>query len=127
LDAGNGSGGSTTGPLPHFRKASFLARFPFCYLDISDADLPLKVKVTGWSPFIPTDDDNSSLPVASLEYHFVNTGATTIESIFSFNAKNFLKIDAGRNSILSAKNGFILSEQERRRNRSEPTSRSSRR
>ena len=110
LDAGNGSGGSTTG-LPHFRKASFLARFPFCYLDITDADLPLKVKVTGWSPFIPTDDDNSSLPVAALEYHFVNTGAKTIDSIFSFNAKNFLKIEEGKNSISPVKNGFILSEE----------------
>ncbi len=61
-DAGNGSAGATTG-LPRFRNASFLMRFPFAYLDISDDDLPLKVKITGWSPFIPTDDDNSGLPV----------------------------------------------------------------
>src|SRR5205814_704901 len=59
-DAGNGLGGATTG-LPHFRNASFTTKFPFGYLDISDPDLLLKVMVTGWSPFIPTDDDNSSL------------------------------------------------------------------
>src|SRR6476469_4361576 len=64
-DAGNGSGGATTG-LPHFHNASFNVKFPFAYLDMSDADLPLKVQVTGWSPFIPTDEDNSGLPVGSL-------------------------------------------------------------
>ena len=109
-DAGNGSTGLTTG-LPHFRNASFLARFPFGHLDISDADLPLKVKVTGWSPFIPTDDDNSSLPVAALEYHFVNTGTKTLDAIFSFNTKNFVRINQGRNKISAAKNGFIITEE----------------
>ncbi|HEV8273831.1 MAG TPA: GH116 family glycosyl hydrolase [Chitinophagaceae bacterium] len=109
-DAGNGSGGATTG-LPRFRNASFLSRFPFGYLDISDNDLPLKIKVTGWSPFIPGDDNNSSLPVAALEYRFVNTGPTSVDAIFSFNSKNFVKVDKGKNSISSVKNGFVLTEE----------------
>jgi uncharacterized protein (DUF608 family) len=109
-DAGNGAAGSTTG-LPRFRNASFLARFPFGYLDISYNDLPLKIKITGWSPFIPTEDDNSSLPVAALEYHFVNTGAETIDAIFSFNSKNFVEINNGKSSISSTKNGFVLTEE----------------
>jgi uncharacterized protein (DUF608 family) len=109
LNAGNGSEGSTTG-LPRFRNASFLARFPFGHLDISDEDLPLKIKITGWSPFIPTDDNNSSLPVAAMEYHFVNTSKTKIDAVFSFNAKNFVKVDSGKNKISSTKNGFIITE-----------------
>jgi len=108
--AGNGLEGSTTG-LPRFRNASLLTRFPFSYLDISDNDLPLKTKVTGWSPFIPTDDDNSSLPVAALEYQFINTGNTSVDAIFSFNSKNFVKVDDGKNKITAAKNGFILTEE----------------
>ena len=109
-DAGNGSTGLTTG-LPHFRNASFIARFPFGYLDISDPDLPLKIKVTGWSPFIPTDDDNSGLPVAALEYHFVNTGTKTFDAIFSFNTKNFVRVNQGSNKITGTKNGFIITEE----------------
>jgi uncharacterized protein (DUF608 family) len=97
--------------LPRFEKASFLARFPFGYLDISDNDIPLKIKVTGWSPFIPTDDDNSSLPVAALEYYLTNTGAETIDAVFSFNSKNFVQIHNGKNSISSVKNGFVLTEE----------------
>jgi uncharacterized protein (DUF608 family) len=109
-DAGNGAGGATTG-LPRFRNASFLSRFPFGYIDISDNDLPLKIKVTGWSPFIPGDENNSSLPVAALEYQFINTGITQVDAIFSFNSMNFVSIDKGKNSISSAKNGFVLTEE----------------
>ncbi|MEP6947902.1 MAG: GH116 family glycosyl hydrolase [Ginsengibacter sp.] len=108
-DAGNGSGGATTG-LPHFHNASFNVKFPFAYLDLTDADLPFKVEVTGWSPFIPTDDDNSSLPVGALEYKFTNIGKASAEAVFSFNSKNFLKIDQGKNSIRAIQNGFILME-----------------
>ena len=108
-DAGNGAGGATTG-LPHFRKCSFTSKFPFAVIDISDADLPLKVQLTGWSPFIPTDENNSSLPVGAIEYMFTNTGTTTAEAVFSFNAKNFLTIEKGNNSIRPVQNGFILTE-----------------
>ena len=110
-DAGNGYGlgGSTTG-LPRFHHASLLTRFPFAHLDLTDNDLPLKVRVTAWSPFIPTDDDNSSLPLGAFEYKFVNKGISTLDAVFSFNAKNFVKVDDGKNSINKIKNGFILSE-----------------
>jgi uncharacterized protein (DUF608 family) len=110
LNSGLGSEGSTIG-LPRFRNASFLARFPFAHIYISDNDLPLKIKITGWSPFIPTDEDNASLPVAGLEYHFINTGATKLDAVFSFNTKNFVKVDNGKNNISSTKNGFIISEE----------------
>ncbi len=109
-DAGNGLGGSTTG-LPHFRKASFNAKFPFAYLNVSDDDLQLKVQVTGWSPFIPTDDDNSSLPAGAMEYKFTNIGNSPVEAVFSFNSKKFLKIEKGKNLIRSFPNGFVLSEE----------------
>jgi uncharacterized protein (DUF608 family) len=108
-DAGNGLGGATTG-LPHFHHASFLARFPFGYLDLSDGDLPLSVQVTGWNPFIPTDDDHSSLPVGAMEYRIINTGHENLEAVFSFNANNFLKEEKGKNKIAPLQNGFILSE-----------------
>src|SRR5579862_295667 len=110
LNSGLGSEGATIG-LPRFQNASFLARFPFGVIDISDRDLPLTVRITGWSPFIPADQDNASLPVAGLEYHFVNTGEAKLDAIFSFNTKNFVKVKNGKNSISTTKNGFIISEE----------------
>ena len=108
--AGNGLGGATTG-LPHFQKAVFKARFPFATIDLTDKDLPLKVQMTGWSPFIPTEEDNSSLPVGAIEYKFTNKSTTPTDAVFSFNARNFLRIESGANSIYSMPKGFVLHEQ----------------
>jgi uncharacterized protein (DUF608 family) len=80
---GNGASGSSYG-LPRFREASFLARFPFGTVTLNDSKIPLEVKVTGWSPFIPGDEDNASLPVGALEYTFKNSTSSSREVIFSF-------------------------------------------
>jgi len=108
-DAGNGLSGSTTG-LPHFHSASFKTEFPFGHIELTDKDLPLDVKITGWSPFIPTDEDNSSLPGGAIEYTFTNTGKAEIDAVFSFNSKNFLRVDDGKNAIRETRGGFILFE-----------------
>ncbi len=108
-DAGNGDTGSTTG-LPRFRNTEFLTRFPFGIISLSDPDHPIQAEITGWSPFIPGDDRNSSLPVAALEYSFTNKGTKTYDQVFSFNTKNFLRLDEGRNKIDPYSNGFILAE-----------------
>ena len=104
---GNGASGSSYG-LPRFENAKFIARFPFGTVVLADEDIPLDIKITGWSPFIPGEADNSSLPVGSIEYHFKNNTNTTIEAVFSYNTKNFMAIGREGNTIKSTKNGFIL-------------------
>ena len=54
--------------LPRFREASFDGAFPFGTVHLADKDLPVKVAIRGFSPFVPGDSAASSLPVASLEY-----------------------------------------------------------
>lgn len=106
--SGNGDAGATYG-LPRYSVAEFTTRFPFGAVKLLDTDLPLEVKITGWSPFIPTDEDNSSLPAGALEYKFKNTGTKSVEAVFSLNTKNFLATDhEANNSIQSIKNGFVL-------------------
>ena len=68
---GGGLGGTTYG-LPRFANATFKSRFPFGVVALTDPQVPLSVEITGWSPFEPGDPDNSSLPVAALEYRFTN-------------------------------------------------------
>jgi uncharacterized protein (DUF608 family) len=76
--------------LPRFETASFRAHFPFARVELSDAALPISARVTGWSPFEPGDADNSSLPVAGLEYTFTHVGDEELDAVFSFNVRNFL-------------------------------------
>jgi uncharacterized protein (DUF608 family) len=104
---GNGASGMSYG-LPRFQEASFLARFPFGSVTLKDPAIPLGVTLTGWSPFIPGDADNSSLPVGGLEYSFNNPTASTVETVFSFNTKNFMAAAPEKNGVMAIKNGFVL-------------------
>lgn len=115
---GGGSGDNSYG-FPRFSKATFNARFPFGEIKLEDSDIPMAVSITGWSPFIPTDTDNSSLPVGSLEYTFKNTSDKTLEAAFSYHAQNFMKIELPStwggtyeegSSIAGIKNGFLLQQ-----------------
>ena len=109
--SGNGDAGATYG-LPRYSVAEFTTRFPFGTVKLLDSDLPIEVKITGWSPFIPTDEDNSSLPAGSLEYRFKNTGTKSVEAVFSFNSKNFVASDNdAKNSIQATNNGFVLAQE----------------
>jgi uncharacterized protein (DUF608 family) len=104
-----GGGAGTTYGLPRFNEAVFLARFPFATINCKDNDIPLEVQITGWSPFIPTDADNSSLPVGALEYKFANNGSQSVEAVFSYNAKHFVgRQGGGKRSVRSIDKGFIV-------------------
>lgn len=103
---GNGGGNRNYG-LPRFENGSFLARFPFATIELQDKDIPLEIEISGWSPFIPTDEDNSSLPVGVLEYHFKNTSGKKIDAVFSYNSKNFID---EKGNISALRNGFRLTK-----------------
>jgi uncharacterized protein (DUF608 family) len=103
----NGAEGTTYG-LPRFSKAVFETRFPFGTITLSDRRLPLNVQLTGWSPFEPGDADNSSLPVAALEYRFTNKSHSPIEAVFSFNAKNVLASGSNPRAVRPISGGFIF-------------------
>ncbi|GAG36828.1 unnamed protein product, partial [marine sediment metagenome] len=105
---GGGGRGATYG-LPRFRQVSFDARFPFARISLSDAAVPVAVEITGWSPFTPPEPDDSSLPVAALEFRFVNKTDKEIEAVYSFNSKNFMAVVNAHGPVVrKAKGGFEL-------------------
>jgi uncharacterized protein (DUF608 family) len=117
--SGNGNSNSKYG-FPRFEQAHFTARFPFGNVSLRDSDIPLEVEITGWSPFIPGDEDNSSLPVAALEYTFTNQTDSTLDMVFSYHSENSMRIKEESpfrarypipgHSIQKTPNGFILSQ-----------------
>jgi len=109
---GSGNGlGSTTWGLPRFKENTFLARFPFAEIELKDNEMPLAVQIKAWSPFIPTDEDNSGLPAGAIEYTFTNTGKESVDAIFSYFSRNFMFINRkGVSMVKPMTNGFILSQ-----------------
>ncbi len=105
-----GAPGTSFG-FPRFDEAEFDARFPFGTVSLKDADIPMEISITGWSPFIPLDKDNSSLPCGALEYRFVNTGNSEVDAVFSYNTVNFMGMPGCKNAVRPMSNGFILSNE----------------
>ncbi len=94
--------------LPRFKNVSFDAKFPFGTVILNDPKIPLKVQLTGWSPFVPGDADNSSLPVAALEFRFFNPTRHTIEATYCFTSRNMMSSRPDGGEILVTKNGFTF-------------------
>lgn len=64
--------------------------------------------------FIPTDADNSGLPVGALEYTFTNTSDEAVEAVFYYGANNnFMSANhkTAAASILPTATGFILTQE----------------
>ncbi len=96
---------NTTWGFPRFSKIiSFEARFPFAYIKLQDREFPVAVTITGWSPFIPTDQDNSGLPVGALEYKFANSTNKILKYVFSYSCRRF----NGFREFSSTENGFVF-------------------
>ena len=107
---GSGSGAPARSyGLPRFEEARFEARFPVARVNLRHSKTPLDVDLTGWSPFIPGNADDSSLPVAALEYRFVNNSRSPVDAVFSFHSANFmLELGAPGGSVLETQGGFVL-------------------
>ncbi|MFH0761733.1 MAG: GH116 family glycosyl hydrolase [Bacteroidota bacterium] len=103
---GTGDGrGSLYYGLPRFEKCRFITEFPSALIELADDDIPLDIAIRGWSPFIPGDADNSSLPVGSMDYTFTNISNQEIEAVFSWNSKNIISKNES-NEIIPCVNGF---------------------
>lgn len=79
------------GGLPRFREVEFRNAYPAVQINLVDERIPLEVKQRSWSPFIPVDPDNSSLPVAVIEWIITNPGKDAVDYSIGFTMENPLK------------------------------------
>jgi uncharacterized protein (DUF608 family) len=69
---GHGANRQTLAGVPHFREVDFYGRFPIADLVFRDERFPADVRLTAFSPFIPHNDRDSSMPAAMFEFDIVN-------------------------------------------------------
>src|SRR5690606_16984450 len=65
--------------LPHFADVTFRGEYPLAELAFADARFPGAVTLTAFSPFIPLNERDSSLPAAFFAYTLTNTTQEPIE------------------------------------------------
>lgn len=82
---------------PHFTDCEFKNFFPFAIIDFIERDFPLKLSLTAYSPFIPCDEDSSSLPIAIFNYRFKNLTRKKINISLSFSMMNPVGTDGTEN------------------------------
>ncbi len=63
-----------------FADISFQGQYPMGNVTYKDADFPIEVKLNAFSPFIPTNNEESGFPAIVMEYTLKNTGNSTVEA-----------------------------------------------
>ncbi len=95
LKAGGNLGGGHEG-IPRFRRCTFRGEYPLGYVRLSDPDVPIRISITAFSPFIPLDDKNSSIPCAILEYTLHNSSKHRVNYEFSYHLSHLAAAGAQR-------------------------------
>ncbi len=62
-----------------FADITFSGSYPMGHVEYRDPDAPVRVQLTAFSPFIPLNEDDSSLPATIMQYIVKNTGKEEIE------------------------------------------------
>ncbi|HEY6293787.1 MAG TPA: GH116 family glycosyl-hydrolase [Terriglobia bacterium] len=84
----SGLGSDNAPGLPRLESSVFTGEFPLSRVDFEDSELPVKVALEAFTPFIPLDADESGLPVALLRYRVTNPGKSTTRVAIAFSIDN---------------------------------------
>ena len=67
----------------HWSEISFTGEYPIGKVGYADADCPVTVAMEAFSPFIPLNVDDSSLPATVMEFTLTNKSAAAVEGEFA--------------------------------------------
>lgn len=85
--------------VPRFEHASFATAYPFGEVSLRDHSIPVEVKIKGFNPLIPGDEDKSGIPVAILSYEVTNTSLQVIDVSVCGSIRNFIGKDGSENVL----------------------------
>jgi uncharacterized protein (DUF608 family) len=63
-----------------WKTVTFIGSYPVGMVDYSDPDSPVSVRLEAFSPFIPLNTEESSLPVTFMRYTLKNTSGSAIQA-----------------------------------------------
>ena len=91
-EGAEGLGSANAPGLSRLASAKFTGEYPLAHIDFEDPELPVRVSLDAFSPFIPHDAEESGLPVAILRYRVTNPGASAAKVAIAFSIDNPVKV-----------------------------------
>jgi non-lysosomal glucosylceramidase len=79
--------------LPRMAGARLSARYPFAEVRFQDENLPVQVTLEAFTPFIPLNEDDSSIPGVVLRYRVRNESGNTVDVSVAGTLANLAGID----------------------------------
>jgi non-lysosomal glucosylceramidase len=107
---GNSGAIATNHGLPRFKEASFDAAYPFGQVNLRTPQVPVDVKIKAFNPLIPGDVDNSSIPIAVIDFELTNTTNKDISFSVCGTMQNFIGEDGSEGKAIGNKNTFLAEQ-----------------
>lgn len=85
---GFGPQSQTMAGMPHFQQSEFRGEYPIAQMTFADSAFPGQVQLAAFNPFIPLQEDDSSIPAAFFEWEIENTDAAQITYTICLSAGN---------------------------------------
>ena len=79
-----------------FRDTTFTGKYPIGEIEFRDPDCPISGKLQAYSPFVPLNADDSSLPATVMSYKFTNRSDKDIEFSVSGRMQNPICLQSAR-------------------------------
>ncbi len=79
--------------FPHMDRCELRGEYPFAWMDFFCDKMPVKVQLEAYNPFIPSDPDESSYPVAILRYYVTNNSQMSIQASILWSLLNIVGLD----------------------------------
>lgn len=98
---------ATNHGLPRFSEATFEAAYPFGQVNLSTTQLPVTVKMKAFNPLIPGDVDNSSIPVAVIDFEIRNNSDEAITFGICGTLQNFIGEDGSEGKAKDNTNSYL--------------------
>lgn len=84
------TGGDADCPLPRVEAIDFTGVFPFAELGFRDAAFPFSLRLEAFSPLVPQDVENSSIPAACFRFTAENTADEPVSLSLLFSWENLI-------------------------------------
>lgn len=98
---------------PHFKNVAFDGTFPVARVTFEDEDFPGAVRLCAFNPFIPNEEDDSSLPCAIFKWEIENTTDSRLEYSLAFTVQNPAPVSINRGFSEGKYRGVFLENGEK--------------